>query len=336
MAHKVALSNSAWMGEMVVARTITRRPTVGELRLLERGLPTDTQIQDRIAEDMARWLGLRLQMLQRAVWAVLQEDVARGRISPPPIGAKAVGSEAEQDEWWEQATREWESDVENWLTVSIPQAVEYQARRFNFYVDMRMVNEAVLAYSRDTWFPDLIKLDGDMSIVAETRRKVWNSVLRWQQGELGDRGLPDLANHIAQWFGPGRAKRIAITEATRVYAEGSKWAWLGAATDLRYEQAFGILASRWQTARDDLVCPICAPLNGRQVLLNEEFPVPGGIPPAHPGCRCWITPIKNYNAKQHPKGAGRRPSKRAIQAMQELTMPERIEQIMNLASRGHV
>lgn len=272
---------------MVVARTITRKPTRGEVRLFERGLPTDTQVQDAIAEDMAQWLSLALAKLQRDVWTVLTRDVEAGRIESPPIGVigqKATGSEAEQDEWWEKATSPWMSDAEKWLSDSMQRAAEYQARRFNFYVDFRLINEAALIYARETWWSELIKLDGEMSIAQETRRKVWESVLKWQEGELGNRGLPDLRDEIAKWFSAGRAKRIAVTEATRVYAEGNRWAWLTAAKDPSLEQAFGIMASRWQTCRDGLVCPICAPLNGKQVMLNQEFPVPGGIPPAHVGC----------------------------------------------------
>ncbi len=48
---------------------------------------------------------------------------------------------------------------------------------------------------------------------------------------------------------------------------------------------------QWHTAEDELVCPICGPLDGRIVDAGESFGVDGeGEPiynePAHPNCRC--------------------------------------------------
>lgn len=324
---------------MVVAVRVKQRPfTSFEQGLLTRGIPTNRMVQDRIAEDMRRWLEPRLEKLRNDVMAVLREDIARGRITPPPIGQKGASSELQGDEWWEKATSGWEDDAEDWLRASLGRAAEYQARRFNFHVDMRLMNRAAYVYSENTWWPDLIKLDGDKSVVAETRNKVWSSVRRWQEGELGDRGLPDLAEHLAKWFDPVRANRIAVTEATRVYAEGSRAAWLSGADPRDTDVAFGIVAMRWQTCQDEIVmeCPICWPLNGRQILLNQSFPgFEGDVPPAHVSCRCWITPIKDYNPKRHPRG--RRPAAQStIDRMRKLTMPERIQAMLAVAARGTV
>lgn len=42
----------------------------------------------------------------------------------------------------------------------------------------------------------------------------------------------------------------------------------------------------WTTARDDRVCPICGPLDGRRYeIWRETFP---SGPPAHPNCRCGL------------------------------------------------
>lgn len=83
-------------------------------------------------------------------------------------------------------------------------------------------------------------------------------------------------------FSRERAEMIAVTEVTRAYAEGNTAAW----------QATGIITQRqWQTAADERVCPICGPLQGVVVGMDEPFPgdLPG--PPAHPRCRCWLTPV---------------------------------------------
>ena len=85
-------------------------------------------------------------------------------------------------------------------------------------------------------------------------------------------------------FSPGRAVSSAITEVTRTGSQADRIAARTIAARLAV-RTVGI----WQTAEDDLVCPICRPLNGRP----EQGPngwaarVPGGSP-AHIGCRCEI------------------------------------------------
>ena len=87
-----------------------------------------------------------------------------------------------------------------------------------------------------------------------------------------------------------RASTIAVTEVTRAYAEGNKIAF----------QEANIAEWRWQTNNDEMVCPICGPLNRVVKPIGEIFGVFNGKPftqpPAHPNCRCWVTPI--VKAKQ--------------------------------------
>lgn len=79
-----------------------------------------------------------------------------------------------------------------------------------------------------------------------------------------------------------RARMIAVTEVTRAYAEGNRAAW----------RASGVIEKRrWNTNNDELVCPVCGPLNGAVAGLDEDFPDDISGPPAHPRCRCWITPV---------------------------------------------
>lgn len=100
-------------------------------------------------------------------------------------------------------------------------------------------------------------------------------------------GVADLAARIAgdeSLFGAARAERIAQTEVTRAYAAGNLAAWRADGT---------VTGKRWHTTADDLVCPICGPLQGTTVGLDELFPSALGAidgPPAHVGCRCWLTP----------------------------------------------
>lgn len=90
-----------------------------------------------------------------------------------------------------------------------------------------------------------------------------------------------------------RAELIAVTETTRAYAEGSRLAW---------EHGGIIRRMRWQTANDDLVCPICMPLNGMVAPVDGSGKFEGyddngislssaDMPPAHARCRCWLSPV---------------------------------------------
>jgi hypothetical protein len=95
--------------------------------------------------------------------------------------------------------------------------------------------------------------------------------------------LGDLEDQVSVHFGEGRAERIAITEVTRAYATGQQMA--GEA--LRKEFPDVRVVKVWFTNADDIVCPVCAPLDGKEVGINESFTDDIDNPPAHPNCRCW-------------------------------------------------
>jgi SPP1 gp7 family putative phage head morphogenesis protein len=95
------------------------------------------------------------------------------------------------------------------------------------------------------------------------------------------RTIGDLRADLAPHFGEVRAQMIAITETTRAYAQGTAF----------YQQALveaGIRMVRvWHTSRDERVCPLCAPLDGKaESVWAAQFPAG---PPAHVLCRCWAT-----------------------------------------------
>lgn len=81
-----------------------------------------------------------------------------------------------------------------------------------------------------------------------------------------------------------RARMIARTEIINAHAEGQ----LDSFTLLGVEK-LGIMAE-WATAGDELVCKICAPMEGQTFTIEEAR----GLIPAHPNCRCaWVpTEIK--------------------------------------------
>lgn len=117
-----------------------------------------------------------------------------------------------------------------------------------------------------------------------------NAVADWT---LAGEPLPALVSRIeGTVFNRTRAELIAVTEVTRAYAEGSRLAW---------ERGGVIKLMRWNTANDELVCPICEPLNqtvaavtgGTFEARKEDgtIIVSSRMPPAHPRCRCWLAPV---------------------------------------------
>ena len=76
-----------------------------------------------------------------------------------------------------------------------------------------------------------------------------------------------------------RARTIARTETIRAHAEGQ----LDSLERLGVEEV-GVMVE-WSTAGDDLVCPLCADLDGLVLKISEARMVI----PRHPNCRCaWI------------------------------------------------
>ncbi|MGN0999679.1 MAG: phage minor head protein, partial [Faecousia sp.] len=85
-----------------------------------------------------------------------------------------------------------------------------------------------------------------------------------------------------------RGYDVARTELATAYNAG---AYEGA----KQAQAAGLLGETvkvWSTALDEMVCPICRPMEGKQVAMDEDFDAASRSwstklhPPAHPRCRC--------------------------------------------------
>ena len=61
----------------------------------------------------------------------------------------------------------------------------------------------------------------------------------------------------------------------------------------------GVVAGReWNTAVDELVCPICGPLHGKFAPYGEPFEGGYDSPPAHPRCRCWISAVSKADLER--------------------------------------
>jgi hypothetical protein len=80
-------------------------------------------------------------------------------------------------------------------------------------------------------------------------------------------------------FNEERAQMIATTEGTRGFDDGITAV---AAVAL----AFVAVQMQYYTMRDEKVCPICLPADGKRRSIGGSYPDGISIPPQHPRCRC--------------------------------------------------
>lgn len=134
-------------------------------------------------------------------------------------------------------------------------------------VDYGLLNEAAHALAQQHAF-DMVG-----GVTETSRRALQREFTDWiASGEP----LPALVDKLAPAFGPVRAEAIAVTEITRVYHRSNVAGW----------REFGVDAWTFQTAVDEIVCPVCQPLHGQEFALDDEE----HAPPQHVRCRCYSQP----------------------------------------------
>jgi SPP1 gp7 family putative phage head morphogenesis protein len=141
-------------------------------------------------------------------------------------------------------------------------------------IDFDVVNQAALDYARRYRY-EWIK-----SIMETTRAQVQQAISDWIQSGAP---LPDLQATLTPIFGPMRAEMIAVTEVTRVYQEANVASW---------ESTGFVDEVNYRTAKDDKVCPICSPLDGKTLPIKDTT----DHPPKHVRCRCFTVPVVSIEA----------------------------------------
>jgi SPP1 gp7 family putative phage head morphogenesis protein len=179
---------------------------------------------------------------------------------------------------------------------------ELQANEPTLTSSWDTVNEEVLRYV----LGDAFQMGGGIAdeltqqLLATSERQIKMAIAEWVRNGQPLAALVNVLETTA--LSRNRAELIATTEVTRAYAEVARLTWA---------QGGVIQSMRWQTANDDDVCPICRPLNQQVVAVvggsfaavdedgNEIGRVPR--PPAHPRCRCWLSPVAPAVAPVAPK-----------------------------------
>lgn len=144
-------------------------------------------------------------------------------------------------------------------------------------IDWALVNEAARDWARRYTF----ELVGGIN--QTSRNFLQKEISEWIQS---GQPLDDLIKNVESMFSQKRAEMISITEVTRAFAQGNIASWKASEV---------VDGKRWNTAQDELVCPICSPLANTETSLSGNFE--GGLdsPPAHVRCRCWIQPVVKTN-----------------------------------------
>lgn len=162
------------------------------------------------------------------------------------------------------------------LAIAAVDASARRLERFGRGLDSRAWRLANLQAARwaEDWAAQLVR-----AITESTRQQIRDLVGRairegWSTEELAQ------AIEARGIFSRHRAQLIAITETTRSFAVANAIAW----------QAARVERARWYTAADDRVCPICESRAGKSVPLLPSGSFDSPLPPAHPGCRCYLQP----------------------------------------------
>ena len=141
-------------------------------------------------------------------------------------------------------------------------------------VDYDYINSHVMEYAKNYRY-NWIRGINDTSRTATQK-----AIADWLQSGAP---LSALEAALEPIYGSKRAERIAITETTRIFAEGNRQSW----------ESTGLVTREiWMTAQDDLVCPICGDLDGTEIGIGDI----DSQPPAHVNCRCWVQPVMDEGA----------------------------------------
>ena len=92
-----------------------------------------------------------------------------------------------------------------------------------------------------------------------------------------------------------RSKRIGKSEALTLRNLGKQAMW---ENQLRRDQISGNAKKVWRTAKDELVCPVCAPMDSIAIPVGKKFKTANGkfyVPPVHINCRCDVYILNNEN-----------------------------------------
>jgi SPP1 gp7 family putative phage head morphogenesis protein len=158
--------------------------------------------------------------------------------------------------------------------------------------------------------PEMKKaLQKSIELMAESYTETTLAALKEKLGAALAEGasldqLIDVVQGIAEFSDEIRAETVARTETFRTANTAAKETW---------KQSGVVNEIKWYTARDELVCPYCGPMDGKTVGIEENFFNKGDTVEGedgstmaveyadveagalHVNCRCYTRPVKLTN-----------------------------------------
>jgi len=112
----------------------------------------------------------------------------------------------------------------------------------------------------------------------------------------GPRQLASELNKVVSGLEKKRALTIARTEIVRAHVEGQLDSF-----EIMGMREVSVLAE-WATAGDEKVCPLCKPMDGVVMTIEEAR----GLLPRHPNCRCaWLPTIPGATGTDRTSNEGK-------------------------------
>lgn len=217
--------------------------------------------------------------LLRRIFGVAHDDL--GEIEAVATGQVAPANAFEQG-WLVRYGERLRSHLAPALSTAATAAAQEIAGSLG--ISWELVNQAALSWAQSYSYSWVSGLEQTTQAVLQDTISQWMA-----SGEH----LDVLTGKLTAVFNnPVRAEMVASTEVTRLYQMANEAAWRQANAELDA----GIVGGTWQTAVDDIVCPICLPLHGatRSLESTEGYLHPDTgemvIMPAHPRCRCYEKP----------------------------------------------
>lgn len=113
----------------------------------------------------------------------------------------------------------------------------------------------------------------------EAVRRVMQAFIQTPGASVGE-----VTRQLSRHFDPELAQIIAVTEITRVRAHAAQME----GEELKAAYPGVRVVKRWHSHGDEQTCPVCQQLAGKETPLEQPFAAGVFLPPAHPGCRCWV------------------------------------------------
>jgi len=247
----------------------------------EPGKKEKEQFEDRLAALMRRhWRKQKAAIREKLEWQAPERKIYNNENIIDLMYFKAILSVADID--FDDAFEDDEeliAELIKLLTGASTHGIALFGQSINIGMDYTLVNSKAAEWARK-YAGDLIK-----DIDRTTQDVLRNAISAFV--ETPGFTIRDVMDMLP--FSEERSMSVAVTEITNAYATANQIA----GKEMQKEFPDVRVIKIWYTNNDDLVCEICAPLDGQEREIDEGFGVEEGEegldgPAAHVNCRCWL------------------------------------------------